>query len=63
MSAPKLAALLGIAAVACVLLSTILGVSKFSDWSLNAAITFFIIAVVVFGGYVILGIIGDAGTV
>ncbi len=63
MSAPKLAALLGIAAVACMLLSTVLGVSNFSNWLLNAALGFFVVAIVIFGGYVILGIIGDAGTV
>ncbi len=63
MSAPKLAAMLGIAAVGCILQSTVLGVSNFSTWLLNAALGFFLIAIVIFGGYVILGIIGDAGTV
>jgi hypothetical protein len=60
---PKLAALLGILAVFCVLLSTVFGVSHLSDWLLDAAIALFALAVLIFGGYVILGVIGDAGTV
>ncbi len=63
MSAPKLAAILGIVAIGCILLSTVLGVSNVSTWLLNAALGFFVVAIAIFGGYVILGIIGDAGTV
>ncbi len=63
MSAPKLAAIFGIAAIGCILLTTVLGVSNFSAWLLNAALSFFVVAIVIFGSYVILGIIGDAGTV
>lgn len=63
MTAPKLAAIIGIAAVGCIVLSTVLGVSNVSTWLLNAALGFFVVAMVIFGGYVILGIIGDAGTV
>jgi hypothetical protein len=57
---PKLAALLAVAAVLCILLSTLLGVSQFSDWLLYAAQGFFVIAVVIFGAYVISGIVRDA---
>jgi len=63
MTAPKLASLFAIVAVGCILLSTLFGVSNFSNWLLNVALGFFVVAIVTFGGYVILGIIGDAGTV
>jgi hypothetical protein len=59
----KLAAALAVLAVFCILLSTVFGVSHLSDWLLDAAEGLFIIAIIIFGGYVILGIIGDAGTV
>jgi hypothetical protein len=59
----KLAAVLAVLAFFCILLSTVFGVSHLSDWLLEAAGTLFIVAIVIFGGYVILGIIGDAGTV
>jgi hypothetical protein len=60
---PKLAAVLAVLAVACILLSTVFGVSPVSNWLLDAAEGLFIVAILVFGGYVVLGIIGDAGTV
>jgi hypothetical protein len=60
---PKIAAIFALAAVGCVFLSTIFGVSYVSDWLIDAAEVFFAVAVLVFGSYVILGIIGDAGTV
>jgi hypothetical protein len=59
----KLAAVLAVAAVACILLSTVFGVSPVSNWLLDAAEGLFIVAILIFGGYVVLGIIGDAGTV
>ena len=61
--APKLSALMGLMAFACVLLSTFFGVSFVSDWLLDAAQVLFVVAIVVFGGYIFLGVIGDAGTV
>ena len=61
--APKLSALMGLTAFACVLLSTFFGVSFVSDWLLDAAQVLFVVAIVVFGGYIFLGVIGDAGTV
>lgn len=57
---PKLAALLAVAAVICILLSTLFGVSQLSDWLLYAAEGLFIVAIVIFGAYVISGIIRDA---
>ena len=57
---PKLAALLAVAGVLCVLLSTVFGVSRFSDWLLDAAQGLFVVAIVIFGAYVISGIIRDA---
>jgi hypothetical protein len=58
--APKLATLLAFVAVMCVLLSTLFGVSHLSDWLLDAAQGLFIVAIVIFGAYVISGIIRDA---
>ena len=60
---PKFSAALGLIAFGCVLLSTLFGVTPLADWLLNAAEALFIIAIVMFGGYIILGVIGDAGTV
>jgi hypothetical protein len=57
---PKLAALLALVAVACVLLSTLFGVTNLSDWLLDAAQGLFVLAIVIFGWYVISGIIRDA---
>ena len=61
--APKFSAALGLIAFACVLLSTLFGVTPFADWLLNAAEALFIVAIIIFGGYIVLGVIGDAGTV
>jgi hypothetical protein len=58
--APKLAALLAVAAVICIMLSTLFGVSSLSDWLLDAAQGLFVIAIIIFGAYVISGIIRDA---
>jgi len=57
---PKIAALLAITAVGCILLSTLLGVSYLSDWLLDGAQGLFILAIIIFAGYVISGIIRDA---
>lgn len=56
----KLAAVLAVAGVACVLLSTLFGVSRLSDWLLNGAQGLFIIAVMIFTTYIFVGIIRDA---
>jgi hypothetical protein len=60
---PKLSAVLAVTAAMCILLSAFFGVSNFSDWLLDAAQALFIVAILMFGGYVVLGVIGDAGTV
>jgi hypothetical protein len=57
---PKLAALLAVVGVICILLSTLFGVSPLSDWSLYAAQGLFVVAAIIFGAYVISGIIRDA---
>lgn len=60
---PKISAILAVIAGLCIVLSAFVGVSNLSDWLLDAATAFFAVAVVIFGGYVVLGVIGDAGTV
>lgn len=57
---PKLAALIAVAAVICILLSTVFGVSELSDWLIYAAEGLFGVAIIIFGAYVISGIIRDA---
>lgn len=57
---PKLAALFAVAAVIFILLSTLFGVSQLSDWLLDAAQGLLIVAIIIFGAYVISGIIRDA---
>jgi hypothetical protein len=59
---PKLSAVLAVIAGMCILLSAFFGTSIFSDWLLNAAEALFVVAILMFGGYVVLGVIGDAGT-
>ena len=56
---PKIAALLAISAVACILLSTVFGVSHLSDWLLDGAQGLFILAIIIFASYVVSGIISD----
>jgi len=58
--APIVALLSAIAGGLCILLSTVFGVSDLSDWLLYAAQGLFALAVVVFGVYVMSGIIKDA---
>ncbi len=57
---PMIAALLAVAAVLCILLSTLFGVSPISDWLLDASQILFLLGVILFGGYVVDGIIRDA---
>lgn len=59
----KLAAVLAVAACACILLSTLFGVSALSDWLLDGAQALFVIAIIVFTVYVVAGIIRDARAV
>jgi len=56
----KLAALLAIAGVVCILLSTLFGVSELSDWLLDAAQAFFVVGAIIFAAYIFSGIIRDA---
>jgi hypothetical protein len=58
--APKLATVLALVAVACVLLSTVFGVSHLSEWLLDAAQGLFVIAFIIFAVYVVSGIVRDA---
>lgn len=56
----KLAAVLAIAGLVCILLSTLFGVSRLSDWLIDGAQALFIVAVIIFTAYVFSGIIRDA---
>jgi uncharacterized membrane protein YtjA (UPF0391 family) len=56
----KLAAVLAVAGVVCILLSTLFGVSRLSDWLLDGAQALFVLAVVIFTAYIFSGIIRDA---
>jgi len=56
----KLAAILAVAGVVCILLSTLFGVSRLSDRLLDGAQALFIVAVVIFTAYIFFGIIRDA---
>lgn len=58
--APKLAALLAVVGFVCILLAALFGVSNLSNWFLDAAQGFLVVAVIVFVAYVIAGIVRDA---
>ena len=55
-----LSLLLAAAGVLCVLLSTLIGVSRVSDWLLDAAQGCFIVGVIVFTAYIFSGMLRDA---
>ncbi len=57
---PKIAALLAVTGVVCILLSTLFGVSDLSGWLLDAAQAFFVLGAVIFAAYIFSGIIRDA---
>lgn len=57
---PKIAALLAVAGVLAVLLSTVFGVATLSDWLLDAAQGLFVAAALVFTFYILSGVIRDA---
>lgn len=56
---PMIAALLAVAGVFCILLSTLFGVSPISDWLLDASQILFVLGVLVFTIYIIAGLIDD----
>lgn len=56
---PKLAAVLGLAGVVCLVLSALLGATSMADWVLDAAQAFLVLAAVVFEGYVLCGMVTD----
>ena len=58
--AAKLAAVLAVAGGLCILLSTLFGVSRLSDWLIDGTQALFIVAVVIFTAYIFSGIIRDA---
>ena len=60
---PLIALLCAVAGGACILLSTLFGVSDFSDQLLTAAISFFVMGVIIFTLYIWVGIIRDAQNV
>jgi len=57
MCMPKLAAVLGVAGVVCVLLSAVLGATSIADWVLDAAQAFLLVGALVFIFYVVRGIV------
>jgi hypothetical protein len=57
---PKVATLLAVAGVLCILLSTMFGVSPFSNWLLYAAQALLGLGALVFTVYILFGIISDA---
>ena len=60
---PLIAFLCALAGAACILLSTLFGVSDFSNQLLTAAISFFVMGIVIFTLYMWVGIIRDAQNV
>lgn len=56
---PKLAAVLGLAGVVCLVLSALVGATSMADWMLDAAQAFLVLAAVIFEGYVLCGIVTD----
>jgi len=56
----KVAIVLAVAGVVCILLSTLFGVSRLSDWLIDGAQALFVVAVVIFTAYIFSGIIRDA---
>jgi hypothetical protein len=57
---PKVATLLAVAGILCILLSTMFGVSPFSNWLLYAAQVLLALGAIVFTVYILFGIIRDA---
>lgn len=60
---PKIAALLAVAGVLSILLSTVFGVATLSDRLLDAAQGLFALGALVFTVYILSGLINDAGAV
>ena len=56
---PKLAAVLGVVGVVCLLLSAVLGATSIADWVLDAAQAFLLLAAALFIFYVVRGIVLD----
>ena len=59
---PKVAALLAVAGILCILLSTMFGVSPLSNLLLYAAQVLLVLGAIVFTVYILSGIIRDART-
>lgn len=57
---PKVATLLAVAGILCIVLSTMFGVSPISNWLLYAAQAFLALGAFVFTVYILSGIIRDA---
>ena len=54
---PKIAGLLAVVGVVCLLLSAVLGATSIADWTLDAAQAFLLLAALVFIFYVVRGIV------
>jgi hypothetical protein len=56
---PKLAAVLAVVGVVCLLLSAVLGATSMADWVLDAAQAFLLLGALVFIFYVVRGLVID----
>jgi hypothetical protein len=56
---PRFALLLTLVGLILLMVSVVLSVSRFADWTLDTAQGFLILAVVVFLGYVFAGFVAD----
>jgi hypothetical protein len=56
---PKIAALLALVGVVCLVLSAVLGATSVADWVLDAAQAFLLLAALVFIFYVVHGLVLD----
>jgi len=56
---PKIAAVLAVVGVVCLVLSAVLGATSIADWVLDAAQAFLLLAALVFIFYVVRGLVID----
>jgi hypothetical protein len=54
---PKLAAVLGVVGLVCLVLSAVLGATSMADWVLDAAQAFLLLGALVFIFYVVRGVV------
>jgi len=59
MLAPRFAAVLAVVGILCLGGSALLGATRMADWATDAAQAFLALAIVVFLGYFVAGVISD----